>query len=59
MNTFECKETCNLLLYIGVNMKDKDIPHCTKPVELIKKRCDVKYSKCKTDWSTSGVGQRK
>jgi len=41
----DCPELRDLLLYIGTNLQDKDIPHRTKVCDLILQRFNVEYNK--------------
>jgi hypothetical protein len=41
----DCRELRDLLLYIGTELQDSDIPHRTKLSELITSRFKVEYSR--------------
>lgn len=45
MNVVDCPEFRELLLYIGLELEDRDIPHRTKLSELITSRFKIEYAK--------------
>jgi hypothetical protein len=45
LDVVDCPELRNLLLFIGAELQDEDIPHRTKMSELISKRFQVELIK--------------
>ncbi|KIK73670.1 hypothetical protein PAXRUDRAFT_20608 [Paxillus rubicundulus Ve08.2h10] len=53
MNAVDCPELRDLLLFIGGDLADADIPHHTKLGELITERYKVEYAKMLTEIQNS------
>ena len=45
INVVDCPELQALLLFIGAELQEKDIPHRTKLAELIMERFHIEYKK--------------
>jgi len=43
INVVDCPKLQDLLLFIGAELHEKDIPHCTKLVQLITERFQIEY----------------
>lgn len=43
INVIDCAELRDLLLYLGTELEEKDLPHRTKLTELIRQRFRVEY----------------
>jgi hypothetical protein len=39
----DCPEFCELLLYVGPQLNDSDIPHRTKMAELIEEQFQIEF----------------
>jgi hypothetical protein len=55
INVVECPELRELLLYIGTDLQDRDIPHRTKLSELITSRFKLEYSRMVNEINVSSL----